>query len=491
MFKGPSLNISQQFNDIAGEDQLSIKYVAVNISNELLNGITTITPRARYWSFYTWVLYDFIFNSKMERTSGNFKKYLKRQEWFFILANIAYEEKYGIEMPYIQGITVGKEIWESNISGLFELKTNYIANSYGGYSTYRNVIKLLGLTSDSDRDKNIEIDTLTEYGKNVAEAFEKEIIDTEYYEKYRLSSEPVAKDVLYEYGEKVHINEIGATFDGKELLKKFVSENVNNDYKRRRSESLKYFVYLSKLEGKNNFNEEEWRYIFYDKYSNNSNHNIPKEFIEVAIGWELYVARMYFTYGLEGIWSKLLLAMQYDTVYINQLIEKILNNVNDDILNRKVCDITNKLIDFEERSVNVLNIKKQNNDAVLSGLYLMIDVYNKIVNRNDFDSFHRRLIAFGGKKDISLEYWLSIVNKYKDETVKDLLIFIIENFIIKQHYNTAIEKLYTTHNKTFHFNLDENRLHWIGNDHAAFNGMRVIQGFNIVKDLGLVKEVKK
>lgn len=37
---------------VAGEDHLGIKYVAINIADILQNGISSITPRARYWSFF-------------------------------------------------------------------------------------------------------------------------------------------------------------------------------------------------------------------------------------------------------------------------------------------------------------------------------------------------------------------------------------------------------------------------------------------------------
>jgi hypothetical protein len=46
--------------------------------------------------------------------------------------------------------------------------------------------------------------------------------------------------------------------------------------------------------------------------------------------------------------------------------------------------------------------------------------------------------------------------------------------------------MYTTNNKTFHFNLEENELHWLKNDRPTFNGIRVIQGKTILEDLGLI-----
>jgi hypothetical protein len=116
----------------------------------------------------------------------------------------------------------------------------------------------------------------------------------------------------------------------------------------------------------------------------------------------------------------------------------------------------------------------------------MLDVYKKMNNRDDFNDFHYKLLSLGGREDISIKYWIRKVEEYKDKTIQELLIFIIENFIIDQHYKTAFEKMYTTNNKTFHFNLEENELHWLKNDRPTFNGIRVIQGKTILEDLGLI-----
>jgi hypothetical protein len=82
---GPKWN-DAEVNTVGGDDHLGIKYVAILMADYLQPGITSITPRARYWSFYIWVLYDFIKTQNAHPIKA-FKSYLKRQEWYFILAN--------------------------------------------------------------------------------------------------------------------------------------------------------------------------------------------------------------------------------------------------------------------------------------------------------------------------------------------------------------------------------------------------------------------
>src|SRR6056297_1855933 len=130
MLQGPLINYHKS-RKVVGEDHLGIRYVSINISDQLQHGITSITPRARYWSFYSWVLYDFI-NEKNKRTNKNFEKYLKRQEWFFILANIANSEEQNMNISNLIGITKGTEIWEEN-EEMISLRRDYVKNSRGGY----------------------------------------------------------------------------------------------------------------------------------------------------------------------------------------------------------------------------------------------------------------------------------------------------------------------------------------------------------------------
>ncbi len=50
--------LERDSNIIEGLDHLGIQVVSVNLYGLLLPGITNVTDRARYYSFYTWVLHQ-------------------------------------------------------------------------------------------------------------------------------------------------------------------------------------------------------------------------------------------------------------------------------------------------------------------------------------------------------------------------------------------------------------------------------------------------
>lgn len=490
MFIGPKLNKSTQYNEVLGEDQLGIKYVAINMSDELQTGITSVTQRARYWSFYTWVLYDFIYNSNLIKTENNLKEYIKRQEWYFILGNIAYGRKMGEEPTSLQGVRVGNHVWNDNPNAqFFELNDKYISNSYGGYSVYRNALKILGLTCDADQGNNIQIDCVTKTGEQVALAFKEEIKDTEYYKLYRLSGMSVPKKVLLQYGEKVRLSHIGQTKDGQKLIEIFLPSDSSNELANRRTTSLQYYRYILNNQKVQSLSEKGWRHIFYDIFSTRVNPSvlIPDEFKQVALGWEICTTRMYFTYALEGMWARALIKMEKMPLNMNTLIEEILNEVDKKVLKKNVSlFIGSKILSEKEREKTRAHLVDINDLATLSALQLLFDVYNRLINRDDFDEFHLDLLLFGEIDQLSLQHWINIVTDYKDRTIENFLKYILQNLILNQHLKKALDKLCTTKNKTFHFTQEGGLLHLVALDHPEFNVLRVVQGTSVLRDLDLI-----
>ena len=215
------------------------------------------------------MLHDFINNSQ-NRSLAEFKKYLKRQEWFYVLANIAQSEGNG---PVgLIGITKGQKVWNTALEELPE-RTDYLKNSLGGYGqAYRNVIKTLGFTREADTEKGVEIDRITEDGKALAIAFENTIKHTDYYRNYRLSSDKIPRRVLKEYGDVAGLDRLNQSFsqDLYILKKHFMPDKTEDRLKQLRCSSLEYYIYIIKNHGAEcSKGLSGWRNIIYDKHSNN------------------------------------------------------------------------------------------------------------------------------------------------------------------------------------------------------------------------------
>ncbi len=70
-----------------GRDPLGLSRVAFNLTDYLLTGIITTTDRARYYSFYSWVLWHIEQEEKLEKYS-DFVDVFRRREVAMGLATL-------------------------------------------------------------------------------------------------------------------------------------------------------------------------------------------------------------------------------------------------------------------------------------------------------------------------------------------------------------------------------------------------------------------
>src|SRR4030095_3386246 len=76
---------------IEGLDHLGIEVVSANIYGNLLPGITNVTDRARYYSFYPWVLHRYA-QGRPERTNrAGWLTWFRRLEFAYAIACAAWE----------------------------------------------------------------------------------------------------------------------------------------------------------------------------------------------------------------------------------------------------------------------------------------------------------------------------------------------------------------------------------------------------------------
>jgi hypothetical protein len=77
--------------DDGGRDPLGLSRVADKLTDHLLQGITTQTRRARYYSFYSWVLWH-IAREEAPTTWSAFEQAFRRRDTLFATASLAYDK---------------------------------------------------------------------------------------------------------------------------------------------------------------------------------------------------------------------------------------------------------------------------------------------------------------------------------------------------------------------------------------------------------------
>src|ERR1017187_1871473 len=78
---------------IDGLDHLGIELVSVNLYQAMLPGLTNVTERARYYTFYPWVLHRFAQEEPKERSKRTWRTWFRSLDFAYAAACIAYEQK--------------------------------------------------------------------------------------------------------------------------------------------------------------------------------------------------------------------------------------------------------------------------------------------------------------------------------------------------------------------------------------------------------------
>ena len=482
MPRGPRLN--NIIKNFTSRDSLGIEGVATSISADICPIVNTVTPRAFYWPFMVWIYYDFYkFSGVEDRTKDAFDSYLKRQDYFFVLANLLTPGSDQVNMVGKQQTQIDID---NNQTGPYLFNPAYFKTRYGGMQYYNAGCLAMGFIIDhnpNNPDESYKFPKLTKDGEQMALGFEKVIKGTEYYKSYRRNEAAVPKDVLVEFGKVINIGLVGFD-DCKGLLKKKLFEQ---NY--RLSKSSEYIKYLWKQHNFSELNGEKCRRAFFD-YEDESGNKIAltDELAGVGYGWEIVVGRQYFTSGLEMIWKYMLEQLNMPITK-----EQWIKNVFE--LSKFTIDLKDKVADvlptcefgFFDREAIIGDARRSHNGvaSVENGIRMIFSIYNRFYGRTDIDE-EQAFFNYGADGDnIAFSELFEVVDKYKNNTLQSIILFIMDAWLIQQHYITAFDKMLQGRDGFYYEKINELylRKHEFSLD---FQGVRMIQLSQVMQDLDML-----
>ena len=83
---------------IDGLDHLGIELVSVNLYQAMLPGITNVTERARYYSFYPWTVHRYAQDGPKLRTKAAWRNWFRALDFTYAAACMAYEQELGQDL---------------------------------------------------------------------------------------------------------------------------------------------------------------------------------------------------------------------------------------------------------------------------------------------------------------------------------------------------------------------------------------------------------
>ena len=483
MNNGPKLNTFT--TNPTKRDSLGVESVATSISAEICPIINTVTPRPFYWAFMCWIYYDYYKSVSVEkRTYKSFDQFLKRQDYFFVLSQLLID---GSDRTNLVGKDKTTKDLNKNESGMFECNRSYFKTKFGGMQYFNAGLFSMGYIfyRKDENGKKADFPTLTGDCEKMALAFQNVIKDTEYFKntEYRLKENPVPREVLVEYGNIINLALKGFD-DCKKLLKETLfSERVNN-------QSYNYALFLNKKENIYLTNKAEARNVLYDYYSpRGDKRNYPLELKEIINNWEIVIGRQYFAASLELIWKYMLSVLERPKTK-KEWIEYCLNDSSFDIdINNNLETIINDCnYSFDEREKMIKTGSSNSKSAnygmnVVNGIKVLLSVYNRFKNREDFSDNSKQYLMYGFP--VSIVELDRLVKEYSNKPIYEFISYIMDKWLIDHHYSTALEKLYGGRDG-FYFELTDGYYFKKYDFEFKFQGNRFIQLMQVMKDLDLI-----
>lgn len=478
--KGPRLN--KFTTNFTTRDSLGVESVASSISGELCPIINTVTPRPFYWAFMCFIYYDYYRSVEVEkRDYKSFDQFLKRHDYYFVLSQVLFEAS---DQANLAGTRKAIENISKNEDDLFSCDRTYFKAQFGGMQYFNAGLFAMGFIHyrELENGKQESFPHLTGEGKTLACAFESVICETEFFKKYRLKEVAVPKDVLIEYGKKINLALHG--FDEcKSILKaSLFSDRVHNM-------SYNYALFLNE-EGIYLDNVSIARNVLYDYYSpRGDNKSYPKNLSVIVKSWEVVVGRQYFAAALEMIWRFMLLVLERSKTkdeWILYALEDASFLVDLDAPLDSMIDECN--YDYATREAMIKKASTDRKNANLStniedGLRILLSLYQRFYKREDFSEEVLRYLYFG--YPVSISELLVKVDEYRDKPIREFLMFIMEYWLIKHHYDVALEKLYAG-NDGFYYEIIDGYYHKKEDFNFAFQGIRFVQLMQVMKDLEII-----
>ncbi len=138
---------------IEGLDQLRIQVVSVQIYRTLLPGLTNVTDRARYFTFFPWVLHRFAQRGETSSSRATWHRWNREFEYGYALACAIAEADAAEAGTAVIGVDAARSAVRSEEDEVFDIRGparvdengsapktgSYFANSQGGFGQYYKV----------------------------------------------------------------------------------------------------------------------------------------------------------------------------------------------------------------------------------------------------------------------------------------------------------------------------------------------------------------
>lgn len=518
-------------NNLTGRDPLGIQAINIQLYSSLIPGVTNVTDRLRYYSFYPWI-FDLYVSRGVQL---EVKTYIRRAEFLFGLISF-YHHKNDIDRSeHMVGTEkMPRAIEDLENSGYLKLtkytdtkdsEFRYFKNQWGGFGQYYiGVLKQLGILSREKSDKNKYTIKLFERGSRLAESF-----NTQYANMFIGC---VTKDsVSYEDLKTLTIDlcacGIQKNTEEYSLLYNYLFSTDDYNYSEQifnRRDTINILLNILTSEKKPGHYWEILNALFFGYSKNGIVLKIPDNLMNISFCWKYYLLHEYFCLSLLGIYSCLKDIIGNDKissmVITKKCWERYIIKTNETDFRPTLKMFYNQL-KKNKKGFEILGITNQligENDQWFKGnIYNEYNISNSIEREHAFPKIFVESISLlflvlarycnlnereikAITKKLSLSNYPINLNKLKNDydakwincNVQQILYDIIELYILRRHIDVAFKKLYVEGISTFRIYKESDcySLSELDFNDIRKTSPRIKNLLQILADLQIVKEMQ-
>jgi hypothetical protein len=219
--------LEPSLTDTAGRDPLGLNTITLHrILPDLIPAILQISERARYFSIYPWMLWQFA-QRRLTATPAELDRFIRRREFELCLAMklCPHCEVAGAIGSKSAGprVAAGDDPFDRGLS---------VQTAMGGFGLYyRSPLQALGAVAPAgvplgpdETPTPIELLARDELARELAETFHASIEGTEYYRGYERTGDPIPRWVMEELAEQACLCRLPYTTAERDAIRRLIFE---------------------------------------------------------------------------------------------------------------------------------------------------------------------------------------------------------------------------------------------------------------------------
>ncbi len=297
--------LQEFFRPREGADPLGQQTITTDrIIGRLLPGVLALSERARYVSFYAWLLARYA-EQKRSPEGHVLSRYLKEHEYELALAVRLCPRQCGYGPVGANKATYALVQTQDEFR-----RQESVKSDYGGYGLYYSTpMNLMGLTAHAGTllgEDPIPKDVLRPepHARALVDAFESAVADTRYVREFMDEAGPIPKDVLVEYSERACLCRLDERHEERTALRRVFFEASDPKFQAdvaRRREGFALFLELAGSERWTERSDDRFREGIWPAFRRGAHPGTARA--RALAGWAALAAANYLHDGVTQLWT--------------------------------------------------------------------------------------------------------------------------------------------------------------------------------------------